>query len=1050
MAGKRVAVLDPDGNFGTVDEADVDGLPDGARVLSSQEMAQRAVDERYDALPAWQKGLGAASTVAGVMTGNPLIVGASPDAPPTLAAYGAGVRQGMTAGLGDAAMRKGIDELGGKEKGDRFAQRRDEETEASPYATGTGHVAGMLAGAAAGSGAGAARALPSAALAMGGEAIEHATVRALGGLAARGTLGKAATTGAGMAVRGAIEGGAYAGLEQAGAAALHDTPQDGEKLYTAFGHGALEGAALGFGLGFSGSLAASGWQALRGRAATSLARGGREAVAEAPAPMEVPFIDADAGLKTGPGRAEKPISIGAERRPAFIRGQGKITAPPTEEAFSIGRTLGIDPDAGLRAPLGKVGEPLDLPAFTRDTRRGALEAAMRGEESPLGARIGEGVFDFERDMATSSRSPLRHGFDVEIDPEAGLAKRNTRGKFQGKVEAEDGLYLSSDKRKITRSVDLDMGGKLGPAEELPSPIKIPAAPEAPKRRLGLMDLLSQPEDAARALAADSAWASVGAGFGLQTTRFAKQAQKYFPNGTRDLGEVALRHGLIDVPHGSTPMDAAFQAAKSGRPEHILPKAEAALEGVGRRIGEITETSGARVDLDDLSRRIRRVRAGYDKFALNDHVVAELDRLEGGLRARLGPEGGAQARVQDVLEHRKDLDRIVYQETKTLDPKGRVAALRQVRAEMEDAISDAMDAASGRVKGELRGDYERLKKDYHALSILRDAAEDSAARASNGATFGLGEKFAIASAVASGNVTAAPILGLAGKVVRERGSAAAAAYLSRAADLGTFSQAIGRVDERVARAAKGVLKERRTTQAGGEAVTSPRALAKQAEDSQKAIAKTKKQAQSIVEWVASVRANPKRFMDRLLESSEVVGRSAGAKASTAYSAAAMKAFQFIASYVPVKERRDPLDPRRVPPLTLDEADRLVRATRYAVRPMTVWDDFDRGIVTPEGLRAANDFMPEQFGDFRMRLHSYVTEHMLRNKQLTQSQRLRIDKLLGSPAGADLKPQAIARYQQVFDAPLPDAGGPSPKPTGGGPVNMKIQQSGFDSVEARKAN
>jgi hypothetical protein len=76
-------------------------------------------------------------------------------------------------------------------------------------------------------------------------------------------------------------------------------------------------------------------------------------------------------------------------------------------------------------------------------------------------------------------------------------------------------------------------------------------------------------------------------------------------------------------------------------------------------------------------------------------------------------------------------------------------------------------------------------------------------------------------------------------------------------------------------------------------------------------------------------------------------------------------------------------------------------------------------------------------------------MLRNRKLTQSQRLRIDKLLGYPAGADLRPEAIQRNQSNYAAidEAPQGAPPAPSPTGNGPVNLKVQQTGFDAVEAR---
>jgi hypothetical protein len=391
---------------------------------------------------------------------------------------------------------------------------------------------------------------------------------------------------------------------------------------------------------------------------------------------------------------------------------------------------------------------------------------------------------------------------------------------------------------------------------------------------------------------------------------------------------------------------------------------------------------------------------------------------------------------------------------TLDPKGRLVALREVRGKLEETIATALDEASGRLPGELRAEYNALKRDYHGLRILSEAAEDSAARAAKGATFGLGEKFAIASSVASGNFGAAPILAVGGKMLRERGNAAAAAYLSRASTRGTFDATVRAFNRRLDSAAAGVL-------TAGDKGTLAQAAGRQREPRRDIVVRvpgrssrdeekqTQEQAEQIVKWVGDMNANPMRVTQQVEETAAEIARAIGPKAAEGYSASQMRAIAFIAGYIPVKERRDPLDPRSIPPLMRDEAIRLVRATKYALRPESIFEDFGRGVITPEGLRAAKHIDPDSFEEFQLKLQSHVENHMLRNRQLTQSQRLRIDKLLGYPAGADLRPKSIARRQANYDQAMNDPSGSPPAPTGNGPVNMNTQQSGFDAIESRMA-
>jgi hypothetical protein len=861
MAGKRVAVVDADGQFGTIDEEYAHEIEaSGGRILSSKEQAQRAVDERYDALPTAQKVLGAVNTVAGGLIGGPVAFGGDPNAPPDIAAYGSGVREGATAGLYDAGMRKLVESplttalgeaLGstaqtGKAAGDTYALRRDQENEASPLGTGAGKLVGMAAGAALGTkGAGLARALPTAALSTAGDLVETGLGRALGDLAARGAVGRAAATGLGMGVRGALEGAAYSGLEQEGQNILHDTPETGEKLYAALGHGALAGGGLGAALGFSGSLVASG----------------------------------------------------------------------------------------------------------------------------------------ARELASAAGSAS-----------SGVGKSLSR-------------------------------------------------------------VLTDPDNAARGLAQEQAWDTVGRGFGLQSTRYAKQVER--AGGKPALGEIGLRYNLIDTGAATdSPLVAGLKAARSGTPADVVPKAEIALEQVGRQLGDITNASGARVTRDQVASVIDSVAKEYESAAATRPIGRSIRSFGDELVDSLGLQTpGSTASIQDAIRERKAIDQLAFADAPTLDPKTALKAKRELRWGLEDLITDSLDNASGKVPGQLRDQYNSLKKDYAGLSLWLDAAEDSAARASKASLFGLKEAWAGGTALASGHLLAAPVLAVGGKVIKERGNAALAGFMSRVADQGTLGKIVQQFNQRVSKSAAGVLQAPSSASptlarrlARGASVAAAKASPEQ---NRAQIDETQKKATNVVKWVGQMRANPQQVMDQLQDAASLVGQSAGPKAAESYTASTLRAINFIAGYVPVKERRDPLDPRSVPPLTFDEADRLLRAARYATKPETIFDDFEHGKVTPEGLKAAQTFAPTAFSEFQTQLQEHVENHMLHNRQLTDSQRLRIDKLLGYPAGADLKPAAIARLQSnLMKAPPepppadPNGGAPSPPP-----VDMKVQQTGFDAVEAR---
>lgn len=549
-----------------------------------------------------------------------------------------------------------------------------------------------------------------------------------------------------------------------------------------------------------------------------------------------------------------------------------------------------------------------------------------------------------------------------------------------------------------------------------------------------------------------AWKASGGGFGLQSTRYVKAAQKYFPEGERALGEVSRRYGVLEVPQGMTPTQAMVHSAKVNTPDQMLPRAELALDGVGRQIGEITEASGARIQATQVMQAVEDVAKHYEATAATRPIGRSIRSFSADLVDSLGLRSlDDSTAIQNVIRERKGIDRIAFQDAPTLDPKTALEAKRMLRGKLEDLVEVALDEAGGKVPGELRAKYTGLKKDYHKLSILTETLEDSAARAAKAATFGFGEKGAVALSVAQGNFAAAPVLALGGKVLRERGNAAAAAYLTRAAEQQATKKLIKQAEQAVERSAAGAIREAEAAPAKTSKGKAPKQVtAEEGRAQQRAVVE---QANGIVKWAGDTKANPRRMLDALQEAGAVVGRAAGSQTSAAYTESTMRAMQFIMRYVPVKERRDPLDPRSVPPLTLEEASRLVRATTYATKPMAVWADFERGIVTPEGLAAATEFMPDQFADFRAQLLEHVTSHLARGERLSSAQRLRVDKLLGIPGGADLRGPALVQLQANLASEGPDnSSGPAPaKNTGGGnkPVNMKVQESGFDAVEARKS-
>lgn len=291
----EIHVMDPNGGYGTIKAGELAQAEQaGFHAMSDKSIKQRELQDEY---------------------GDPLHQ------------VGAFVEEGLdelSLGAGKALAVAATDAIGGKQAGNDLRAHFKNTEEANPFATGLGWVAGNvgLAAATAGEGTVAATGLkagikgaaeiggkallregaevaakgvikegvevaaregtesilrrglgftgdvllaPGRALEAGGGLAERAVSRIVG-TEATGAVGKALQTGARMGARGVTEGAVYGAVTEISDAVMNDKPVTGEKLLTGLGHGALIGGVFGGGLGFGGSMAASGLEKLAGSA----------------------------------------------------------------------------------------------------------------------------------------------------------------------------------------------------------------------------------------------------------------------------------------------------------------------------------------------------------------------------------------------------------------------------------------------------------------------------------------------------------------------------------------------------------------------------------------------------------------------------------------------------------------------------------------------------------------------------------------------------------------------------------------------------------------
>ncbi|MBX3202329.1 MAG: hypothetical protein KF894_29645, partial [Labilithrix sp.] len=573
-----------------------------------------------------------------------------------------------------------------------------------------------------------------------------------------------------------------------------------------------------------------------------------------------------------------------------------------------------------------------------------------------------------------------------------------------------------------------------PAPAPRPPVEPPPAPAAPET------FSTRAERHAREVANDLAWDSLGT-----TRKISDRVNAKVQGGTSAVGDYILRR----ISKSTDPSTSWSSIFRKSRADEILPLIEAELAADGRRIGEIVEAHNVRVafpDVVDPAVEIAREMA-RDPTRIQG-VKAFQERVEQMAQAfhnaRQIRRGDMTMSLSDLYYARAKMEGVAHELN-----RGSAAhdAFKTYLRRIDDMLVTKMDEAAAVAGGEGGARIRELKREYQLGSWAKRAAEDGVNRIKGNNIIGLRGGVGAFVGLATGHPIAGLGTALASKALKERGAAIGAHILSQAAERGVVAKAVRAFDEKVKSAAANVLREgkrARPEQArkpGRPKKTTPVTGREQQKQ-------TVREGQDIVERIAKIKADPSTFRKGLEDTASVIAANAGPKTADAWTTTAVRAFNFLVQAVPDKPRLDPLDASSRPPLTYDEADRLLTRHRYVTNPMSVWEDLDNGIVTSDSVTAAQELMPDAWADFQQHLYDHLTEQVTRNAQLSQSQRLRVYRLLGIPAGSDMRPEMVARYQANFtqqQQPAP-SGAPPAKPSGK-PINLKIHQSAFDRAEAR---
>lgn len=340
---EQVPVYNPAGKLVTLSKADLPQALDpdlgGYRLASPEEVAQARAEREY----------------GGVMA-------------KAITLQNAGI-SGATAGLGNVAIAKGLGALN-PEWEKKYVESSQGLKETNPLTNQVGEVAGMVGGAVVGGevaqasrlGGIAGRLLPSAGIDAVGGVAERAAARGLSGLAAKGALGRAASTGLELAARGATEGALYGGAQELSEEMLGDPDLNAEKILAAAGENGALGAMFGFGAGAAGSLAKSGALGLKGLVLDAASKGG--------------------GLK---GFADEQGWKALGARDRFTK-EAEARFKPDKELGLAGGTRGVGQELADRGIVGKAD---DIGSAFRDAAPEVQLGKIQTEVQSVGREIGE-------------------------------------------------------------------------------------------------------------------------------------------------------------------------------------------------------------------------------------------------------------------------------------------------------------------------------------------------------------------------------------------------------------------------------------------------------------------------------------------------------------------------------------------------------------------------------------------------------------------------------------------------------------------------------------
>lgn len=663
---------------------------------------------------------------------------------------------------------------------------------------------------------------------------------------------------------------------------------------------------------------------------------------------------------------------------------------------------------------------------------GAGEAAAQG----MGALLGKGAAGFVgRTAVRGARGALEGASYMGTDAvnEAALGDHELTGER---------LYASMAKGALFGAALTSGVGALGDAGSA----TLKGGGRLLTKSLG-GDGASSVREALEAQADEIAYRAGGG-----TNAMAKDAERYFPNGTKGVGRVWREEapGLVGKENWG-----------DMTPEDLLAAAEKGQEKFGRAIDEHLSKLDAAAEQRGLLPRASEV---IDQFNLE--ILAPVQETIGGEAAasKLGAfrdsmakkwgipldEAGVPMAVKPAGHGLESFDRaITFRELREariaadkvwkgnkLDPDlmGFKGEFLKARGMLEDRLLAAGDELAPELGASFRADYETAKRGYQAFKILERSAESGVAGDARSRILSLTDNIVgsagakvgalIGSAAGPIGTAAGAAIGggagaIANHVIRKRFNFVAPELLERAASLFRAEKvAVGverQMNEGVSGFFQGPYRTRASLPASVDAVRP-----KKGESRAQAHARV---AAEITRLANNPQEQAQRFAEETGDLAEHAPKTAAAMAFTQARAAKFLQSKLPPGHIDSKS----LTPHLEKPVISDaERTKFARYLSVIDDPTTVLDDMKAGRLAPEQVEALKEVYPRMYDDLRQKV---AVELSQQTEPVAYKKKLQLGLLFELKPDATMQDDFISAMQSTY-GPAPASDEPYGPPMGGG--------------------